>query len=434
MKTALKQKVCIKKIFLCGVLSIALVFAFMANPQAAGQTNDELNRLKQEKQKELDEINKRISQLQSQINQRKSIANSLNNDIAIINLEIQETEAQMQVTNSRIEVTNLEIAEVTNRIIKTEADIKKQKEILRSLIFQIYEMDQMSPLEVFLLNDNFTDFLDKMQYTTSIQERSQEVLGQIKILKADLEKRNSELRQQKTELDVLKGQLAAAENELVNQRKVKQQILNETKGQERAYQQLLAESKSLEGQIQKEISDLETELRKRLGDTKMQPTKGVLAWPMKGTLTQGYGNTGFTALGYTFHNGIDIAAPAGTPIYAAADGTVMHTGTGRGAYGNWVTIKHNVDTKTGKRSIITLYGHMSRFVLKPGQQVKQGDLVGYEGNTGITTALLYGPGRGYHLHFSVFDANGYGVAKGTVARYGDYMVPYGVSYNPFDFL
>ena len=135
------------------------------------------------------------------------------------------------------------------------------------------------------------------------------------------------------------------------------------------------------------------------------------------------------------NNGIDIAAAAGTQILSAADGTVVGTGTGAGAYGNWVTIKHNITTSSGNRALITLYAHLSSFRVAAGQQVAQGELIGFEGNTGNTTRLLYGPHRGFHLNFTIFDAEGYGVAPGKYENvFGPYQVPYGATYNPLDFL
>jgi len=73
--------------------------------------------------------------------------------------------------------------------------------------------------------------------------------------------------------------------------------------------------------------------------------------------------------------------------------------------------------------------------MSPGQSVQMGDLVGFEGNTGNTTRLLYGPHRGYHLHFTIFDARGFGVQDGAYPNiYGPYTVPFGATYNPLDFL
>lgn len=85
------------------------------------------------------------------------------------------------------------------------------------------------------------------------------------------------------------------------------------------------------------------------------------------------------------HNGVDIPAPYGTPIYATADGIVGRAQR-LGGYGNYVEIEHG-------NAIETRYSHMSSFVVQPGQQVKKGDVIGYVGSTGRST--------GNHLHYEV---------------------------------
>lgn len=85
------------------------------------------------------------------------------------------------------------------------------------------------------------------------------------------------------------------------------------------------------------------------------------------------------------HNGIDIPAPHGTPIYATADGIVGRAQR-LGGYGNYVEIEHG-------NAIQTRYGHMSSYIVRPGQQVKKGEIVGYVGSTGRST--------GNHLHYEV---------------------------------
>lgn len=421
----------IKKLTIVSLLIAAVVFGAYGNAPVLGQSADDLAKQKQTKQQQLNTINQRIGELTKEINQRKSMSRTLNNEIAILNLQIAQTEAQIEETQAKIDATNLEIADVTNNIVKAEQDIAKNKEVLKKLISQIHDLDQMSPLEIALENDNFAQFLNQLQYTTNIQEQSQESLNKIKILKAELELRQAELKKFKADLDSLSQQLEVTQAGLDGQRVAKQQILDQTRSQERAYQALLAQSENLEKQVEKEIYDLDAQISAKLGNRRLPPKKGLFMWPMEGTLTQGYGNTGFRSLGYSYHNGLDIAAPAGKQIYAVYDGTVEDTGMGQGAYGNWVTIRHTV---TGGRQLITLYAHMSSFKVKKGQQVKMGDLVGFEGNTGNTTRLLYGPHRGYHLHFTVFDAEGYGVSLGTLKQFGTYYVPYGASYNPMDFL
>lgn len=422
------------RIVMLSLALAAVLFVFGGNSKVTGQTADELDRQKQEKEKQLEIILKKIADYRSEIKDVQSQASSLKNALAIINLQIAETTAQIEATSNKIDATNLEIAEVTDKIVKTEADIAKQKNVLRTLVADINDLDQRSPLEIALENDNFQEFIDQVQYVSSIQEQSQSTLTKIKQLQADLEVRQAELKTVKSTLDDLLAELDLTKAGLGSQRTQKQQILDETKGQEKTYQKLLTDSQVQEEQLAKEINDLDNAISAKLGNRRLKAIHGLLAWPMDGTLTQGYGNTGFTSLGYNFHNGIDIAAPPGTPIYAAGDGTVAATGTGSGAYGNWVAIKHTTG-KFAAHPIVTLYGHMSSFRLSAGQTVKLGDLVGFEGNTGNTTRLLYGPHRGYHLHFTVMDAEGFGVANGAYANiYGPYQVPYGAPYNPLDFL
>jgi murein DD-endopeptidase MepM/ murein hydrolase activator NlpD len=87
------------------------------------------------------------------------------------------------------------------------------------------------------------------------------------------------------------------------------------------------------------------------------------------------------------HNGIDFAASIGTPIYATADGTVTSVSVRFSGYGKMVEIDHGFGYRTR-------YAHMHDFAVKRGQQVKRGDLIGYVGNTGLSTAP--------HLHYEVF--------------------------------
>jgi murein DD-endopeptidase MepM/ murein hydrolase activator NlpD len=262
-----------------------------------------------------------------------------------------------------------------------------------------------------------------------------QIVQNIKLVKAKLEDQQQQLKIQLRKLQDLTEQLKVTRASLQAQENDKQNLLAKTKGVEKNYQKLLSSSQSEQADLQKEMDDLDAQVRAKLGNKTITAKKGSLSMPMAGILTQGYGNTGFRSLGYSFHNGIDIAGPAGTPIYSAADGVVNGCDTGDASYGNWCTVKHNIKTTAGSVCIITLYGHMRSFKVSVGQTLKEGDLIGYEGNTGNTTRLLYGPDRGYHLHFTVFDCEGFGIAPGKYSKvYGSYTVPYGYTYNPKDFL
>ncbi len=115
--------------------------------------------------------------------------------------------------------------------------------------------------------------------------------------------------------------------------------------------------------------------------------KGLLKTPVDGArLTSGFGMRMHPILGFTrMHKGVDFGAPAGTPIYAAGDGTIEFSGWAAG-YGRFVKLRHNPHMETA-------YAHMSRIAATMGEHVHQGEVIGYVGMTGDAT--------GPHLHYEV---------------------------------
>lgn len=417
------------------IVTTGLLFSLFLSPfYAFAQNVDDLKNQQTAIQQKLEQINKQIAAYQGQINTTRQKKASLANEITVFNAQISSTELQVQANETQIEDTNLQIKELELQIEVRKKEIEDNKKILGELVVQLHQLDGDSFLNLSLGNDSFSDFMDELQYTESVQDKVYNIVQNIKVVKKRLEGQQETLKLELKKLEELKQQLTVTQDSLETQRRQKQGLLDQTQGLERNYQKLLVTSKTEQADLQKEIDDLDSSIRAKLGNRTISVTKGALLMPMAGIRTQGYGNTGFTALGYSFHNGWDIAAPAGTPIYAAADGVVVACDTGEAAYGNWCTIKHTLETKNGTRQIITLYAHMRTYNLRGGQTVRQGDLVGYEGNTGNTTRLTLGPGRGYHLHLTVFDVEGFGIATGKYSKtYGAYSVPYGYTYNPADF-
>jgi murein DD-endopeptidase MepM/ murein hydrolase activator NlpD len=113
-------------------------------------------------------------------------------------------------------------------------------------------------------------------------------------------------------------------------------------------------------------------------------------WPAHGWLTGTFGGRSDPFTGEPgFHQGLDISTEKGKPVFATADGSV-ESAAYTGDYGNLIVLKHAF-------GLATRYGHLSAFAVKPGQQVKRGDVVGYVGSTGRST--------GAHLHYEIL-ANG----------------------------
>ncbi|HAG27169.1 TPA: hypothetical protein DCG61_00080 [Patescibacteria group bacterium] len=431
----IKRIVIISAVFagLLAVLGLAVFYFFNTQSTSIVQAqNNDRARL----DLRLQQIQSQINSYQTQISQTRNQAASLQNEMKIYDNQIRSLELQIEANDTQREDTSLQINELEIQIERREKEIDENRKILAQLIVQMSKLENNTFLQISLGTDDFSSFLDQIQYVRSVNDQVYTLMSRIKEIKEKLVIQQQDLKVSLAKLESLKEELSITQTSLESERQNKERLLAETKGVEGNYQRLLSASRNEQNKIMEEIDSLDAAARAKAGNTTISVNKGVMGWPMDGVLTQGYGNTGFRALGYNFHNGIDIAAPAGKPIYAAADGTVAKCDTGEAAYGNWCTIRHNIKSSSGAdRCVITLYAHMRTIKVAGGQSVKRGDLVGYEGNTGNTTRLLYGPERGYHLHFTVFDCNGYSVTPGQhSAVYGPYSVPSGVTYNPMNFL
>jgi murein DD-endopeptidase MepM/ murein hydrolase activator NlpD len=116
-------------------------------------------------------------------------------------------------------------------------------------------------------------------------------------------------------------------------------------------------------------------------------SRGAMSRPVNGPVSSGFGMRRHPILGYKrMHAGLDFKAGYGAPIFAATDGAVAYAGR-KGGYGNFVQLNHGGNLATG-------YGHMSRIAVRPGQRVRQGQIIGYVGSTGLST--------GPHLHYELY--------------------------------
>jgi murein DD-endopeptidase MepM/ murein hydrolase activator NlpD len=172
--------------------------------------------------------------------------------------------------------------------------------------------------------------------------------------------------------------LISTQVQLAGARSEKRQSLASVKGNEHAFQ---VEMNGLQAQSAALAAKIRAAVPSSPGTpTSVTPSAAGLIWPVQGPITSPFGPRWGG-----FHPGIDIGVPTGTPIHAAAAGTVIYCGWMDG-YGNLVVIDHH-------NTLSTAYAHQSRIASSCGQNVAQGDVIGYVGCTGNCT--------GPHLHFEV---------------------------------
>ncbi len=402
------------------ILIICILFLgcwLLPSPSSASLVDDLQAQINQ-KEAEIKQLEAQAAEYQKELTSTQSQKNTLNNQLAIIASRIKALQGDISVTTSKISATSLRIESLALDIDLKQDEIDKKRKEISDLLQVMAEYDKESLMEIVLTQDNLSDFVNQIHYMESIQKSIQNNITNLQNIKREMET-------QKTSAEIQKNQLASLRNQLSNQKSIidsekqeKNYLLTQTKGQEKQYQTLLNDTLRKQQEVEQQIFDLEDKIQATIDPNSVEARPGALSWPMEGVLTQGYGYTAFSKRMYKsgFHNGIDISTKYGTPIKSARDGKILAIGNcGKYAYGKWIMVEHD-------NKLTTLYGHMSGYgSFKAGDEVKRGDIIGYEGSTGYST--------GAHVHFGVYTSESVQIQK---TWYG--TVPIGAHLDPQKYL
>ncbi|KKR10427.1 MAG: Membrane-bound metallopeptidase [Parcubacteria group bacterium GW2011_GWA2_39_18] len=396
----------------------AQIFSIRTYPVQAS-AEDDLRQQIDDKQKLIQQLEKQIQDYETNIKFTSGQKKTLKNQMASLDTKIKSLLLKINLTRAEIDKAKLEINRLGFQINQKSADLSRNKEYLSGIILAISQSDQESSILKFFKYPQMTTAIKDLFLVQKLQGAALNKLKEIESIKKSLENNQDELSQKKDALDKYKSTLEYQNQNLNDTKQSKKQLLAQTQNQEKKYQSLLQETKKQQEQIQQDIYNLEDKLRQLISaDSVPGARSGILAWPLSGyRISQKYGPTsitGFINNAYKFHNGIDIAAPEGTPVKVADDGVVVGIGNSNYAYGKWITIKHS-------NGLTTLYGHFSYIGVSAGQTVKRGDIIGRVGETGFAT--------GPHLHFTIYATSTFSISSKWFG-----LLPTGGSLNPMDYL
>lgn len=358
--------------------------------------------------------------------------------------ELQRVEAELYATLGRLEQAEAELRLLEADVYALEGRIAAQEETIRERsrlygerLRAMYKFSRTSPLEHLLTARNFSQALSQISLLRVIAREDTRLVERIRREQEVLAEELGRLEQKRRAGQELRGQIAAQREALAAQQAAKRRLLQDVEVSERQVSgeltdmdrqatALSATISQLAAQQRAQVEDLErtrreeeerrrrvAEERARLQAQAQTATRAGLAapaaaltaallpgaaagwrWPLRGEVTTEFGERTFAQ---RFHTGIDIAAPRGAPIWAARDGVAIIRGLAvpgqpSGSYGMMVVLAHDTDTQT-------LYAHLDDgrqpppAAIQPGRAVRQGQVVGHVGMTGVTS--------GPHLHFEV---------------------------------
>jgi murein DD-endopeptidase MepM/ murein hydrolase activator NlpD len=356
--------------------------AIEARIEAAKAKAAKLSARLQLKRAELHSVTLRYNDLQHQLGETNAAIGVVNERIG--SLDGQEASAQRRIAWNTIQLD------------AAQQSLKRHNEMLQRRLVDIYENGDLSYLNVLMAARSFSEFVERWEDLRLLIAANQRAVRERKAaeervaaVEADLERTKLELDNEQQAQEQARSQLGALSTERQNLVAMAADQRRQAAAQVAQMEDLsAAEEAYLESLIQERERELAAERKAEgiAGGVESEGGPASFSWPVTGTITSPFGwRSNPFGGGPEFHQGLDIAAPTGTTVTAAAGGTVLMA-QWYGGYGNYILIDHGGGYSTG-------YGHLSAIYVSANQAVARGQAIGAVGSTGQST--------GPHLHFEI---------------------------------
>jgi murein DD-endopeptidase MepM/ murein hydrolase activator NlpD len=344
----------------------------------------------------------RTEQLRSQLHASRVELHTATLQFTDLQHQLDETDSAIGGVNARL--TSLAYQQTSTerkldwnatQLSAAQASLKLHDDLLKHRLVNIYEYGDLSYLNALIAARSFSEFVERWEDFRLLIAANQRAVRERKAaevrvatIQADLERARFELESEERAQQQTRNQLDTLASERSNLVELAATRRRSVASQVAEIENLTAaQEAALEGLILERERELESQQRAAgiAGGGASAPS-GSFSWPVTGTITSPFGwRSNPFGGGPEFHPGLDIAAPSGTTVSAAAAGTVIMA-QWYGGYGNYILIDHGGGYSTG-------YGHLSAIYVSNGQSVSRGQAIGAVGSTGQST--------GPHLHFEI---------------------------------
>lgn len=353
---------------------------------------------------EKSELNQKIKETKENLNDVNSQKEESQNKVDDLKSQIAEYEKEINSLKDEIKQKQKEIKEMQEKLDKLEKERQEKQDLLDQRLITMYENGETTYLDVLLSSADITDFISKYYMVETVTEADKELIEGLEADKKEIEETKNKLNASLDEVEKKKEEQESIQtklNKAKNKEEEKVESLTEEshdleediEAYEKKMKELDAKEKAQEEALKHKIEEAEKNHGSNSGSSGSGSSggsssggsvssKGFIRPVTSGRITA----TMYYSSG-KYHGAVDFGVSTGTPVYAAANGIVVtSTWGGSDSYGYYIKIKHY-------NGLYTLYAHGSSLVAKVGQEVNQGDLIMYSGNTGNST--------GPHLHFEV---------------------------------
>ena len=397
-----KRIVCIALAVIMTLSLVSTALILMVHAASSKEIEKELVDLRAQQA----ELKKQSDALKAEINQNEAETQTLIEKKADIDKQMDMSRQTIENLNAQIQQYSLLIADKQSELEDSLAEEAALNEQYKARLRTMEETGKISYWSILFGARSFSDLLDKIDMIQEIAKADQLMMEKLKAMSEKIAGERADLETQMDDLNAAKDELAVQQAELETQRAESDELLIQMAKEYESMSAEYADYEAMEDELSAQIAKSETDYFNALSREQaaaiaaaaaQKPSNGSsaapsssgfvfpLAYATKITDAYGYRIHPLTKK-YSWHNGVDFGAAAGTAILAAKSGTVT-TAAYSGAWGYYVVINHG-------DGYSTLYAHQPSLSVSVGDYVTQGQTIGYVGSTGYST--------GPHLHFTIY--------------------------------
>ncbi len=395
---------------------IPIVFLFIFGFGVEAASTEALNKEIEAVRKEREVLVAEQERLQAELDKTTREGQTLGTAVKSLDAARKKLLSDIKVTQSKITSADLSIKALENNVTTAERQINTHRSAIGSAIQTLFDYDRRPLVLELLASVSFSDIWQDRSELHELSLNLNEEVENLRAARLTLLHEKEKKEEKREEVVSLRKELDGQKVVVEEAKSAKERLLKETKSREAEYQKLIEENIARQKESEDDLYRLEQELRITLDPTLFpNPRRGVLSFPVASPYITGHFGKSDCRIylgSDCFHNGLDLRASMGTAVKAMLSGVVLGTDNtdrqkGCYSYGLWILIKHD-------NGLSSLYAHLSNALVRTGQRVEVGQVIGYSG--GVPGVYGSGYSKGPHLHLGLFASQGVEVRQFTTSR------------------
>ncbi|PWB76765.1 MAG: hypothetical protein C3F08_11035 [Candidatus Methylomirabilota bacterium] len=347
-----------------------------------------------EKRNELSEIKKELNHERKQSQRVARQERTLFDDLNRIERELQRKGRELKELQTKLKVSTDRLRTTQHEIGLTKARLDRMQNLFRRRVRAIYKQGQYGYVQALLSSEDLSGAERRIRYLATIAHQDRLMVAAYTATLGTLGTQQAVIERSKAELTQAQKAITEKREEILEEQRARRLLLARVQEEKKGHLVAIRELELAARELQRLISRLQQQKRSRIGKAprsipsqaadRSEPSgsfaslKGRLPWPTAGVLVSTFGRQEHARYRtVTFNRGIEITAPEGQKIVSVSDGVALYADWFKG-YGRLIVLDHGEE-------YYTVYAHAAEILVKPGDRVAKGQIIGTVGNTGSAT-------------------------------------------------